>query len=184
MLQLNEVEEKYEKLLGMGAVKEGSNIQSHLKWMKATNDLSLAKGLLKISTDNKLKEILGYPENTTFFDWIIVCSYYSIFHAAQSLLGIKGVKIIDRLHHATLISFAKHFIVSNELAEELFLIYEDTESKAAELLEIFEEEKGKRGLFQYHRLSRNNLEPAEKSIKNAKMFLEAVQEVLRKKNII
>lgn len=47
-----------------------------------------------------------------------------------------------------------------------------------------EEEKGKRGLFQYRRLSRNNLEPAGKSIKNAKMFLEAVQEVLRKKNII
>ncbi|MCK4589045.1 MAG: hypothetical protein KAT77_01265 [Nanoarchaeota archaeon] len=184
MLQLKQVEEKYEKLLKIRAVREKSNVQSHLKWLKAINDLSLAKGLLKISTDSKLKETLGYPENRTFFDWVIICSYYSIFHATQALLGIKGIKITDRLHHATLISFAKHFILNNELAEELFLIYEDAETKAAELLEILEEEKGKRGMFQYHRLSRNNLEPAEKSIKNAKVFLETVQEVLSKKSVI
>jgi len=184
MLQPKQVEEKYKRLLEEKAVREESNVQSHLKWLKAINDLTLAKGLLKISTDNRLKEDLGYPENITFFDWVIVCSYYSIFHAAQSLLGVKRVKITDRLHQATLISFAKHFIANDELAEELFLIYEDAESKAAELLEIFEEEKGKRGMFQYHRLSRNNLEPAEKSIKNAGVFLETVQEVLSKKNII
>ena len=184
MLQLNQVEEKYKELLKVNAVKENANVQSHLKWQKATNDLSLAKGLLKISMDSKIKETLGYSENTTFFDWIIVCSYYSIFHATQALLGLRKVKVVDRLHHATLIAFAEHFILNNELAEELFLIYEDSETKASELLEIFEEEKGKRGMFQYHRLSRNNLEPAKKSIENAKKLLEAVQEVLSKKNVI
>ena len=64
------------------------------------------------------------------------------------------------------------------------MIYEDAEQKARDLLDIFEEEKTKRGLFQYHRLSRNNLEPAKESIENAKAFLNAVQEVLAKKNII
>ncbi len=184
MLQLKQVEEKYKELLKVRAVKENANVQSHLKWLKATNDLSLAGGLLKISTDDKLKDTLGYPKNATFFDWVIVCSYYSIFHATQALLGMRKIKIEDRLHHATLVSFAKHFILNNELAEELFLIYEDSETKASELLEILEEEKGKRGMFQYHRLSRNNLEPAKESIENAKKFLEAVQEVLSKKNII
>ncbi len=66
----------------------------------------------------------------------------------------------------------------------MFLIYENAESKASELLDIYEEEKEKRGLFQYHRLSRNNLEPAQDSINNAKQFLGTVQEVLKKKNII
>lgn len=46
------------------------------------------------------------------------------------------------------------------------------------------EEKDKRGLFQYHRLSGNNLQPAKESINNAKIFLRAVQEILKKKNII
>lgn len=184
MLQHSEIKTAYVKLVHAKAVRENASVQSHLKWLKATNDLSLAKGLLKISTHLKLKDSLGYPENTTFFDWVIVSSYYSIFHATQALLGIKNVKIIERLHTATLISFAYHFIVNKELAEELFLLYEDAEKKAEELLDILEEEKCKRGLFQYHRLSRNNFEPAQESIKNAEIFLQAVQEVLKKKNVI
>lgn len=186
MLQAKQVEEEYEKLLKTKdkPIKEDALVQSHLKWSKSLNDLRLAEGLLKISTDQKIKEALGYPDDATFFDWVVVCSYYSIFHATQALLGIKRVKIVKRLHNATLIAFAKHFIINNELAEELFLIYENAEAKAAELLDIFEEEKQKRGLFQYHRLSRHNIKPAGESIDNAKIFLQAIQEVLKKKNII
>ena len=184
MHQLKQVEEKYKELLKVKAIKTNANIQSHLKWQKAVNDLSLAKGLLKISTNDKIKESLDYPENTTFFDWVIVSSYYSIFHATQALLGIKKIKIKDRLHSATLTAFAKHFIINNELADELFFIYKDAETKASELLDILEEEKEKRGIFQYHRLSRNNLKPAKESIENAETFLEAVQEVLKNKNVI
>ncbi len=186
MLQANKVEEKYNNLLKAKdkPVKENSSVQSYLKWLKAVNDLSLAKGLLKISTDPKIKDGLEYPADTTFFDWVIVCSYYSIFHATQALLGIKKIKITNRLHYATLIAFAKHFIVNNELAKELYFIYEDSEAKAKDLLEIFEEEKKKRGLFQYHRLSKNNLQPAKDSLENAKTFLNAVQEVLKKNNVL
>lgn len=186
MRQANEIEAEYKKLLNAKPkpIFENSIVQSHLKWQKATHDLSLAEGLLKISTNNKIKDGLGYSDDVTFYDWVIVCSYYSIFHATQALLGIKKVKIVGRLHYATMIAFAKQFIINNELAEELFLIYEDAEQKAHDLLEIFEEEKGKRGEFQYHRLSRNNLEPAKESIENAREFLNAVQEILAKKNII
>lgn len=186
MLQARQVEEEYNKLLNAKdkPIREKATVQSHLKWQKAVNDLALAQGLLKISTDEKIKDALGYTKETTFFDWVIVSSYYSIFHAAQALLGIKKIKITGRLHHATLISFVKHYIVNNELAKELFLIYEDAESKAKELLEIIEEEKQKRGMFQYHRLSKNNLEPAKESIENAKTFLAAIQEVLKKNKVI
>lgn len=186
MLQAKQVEEQYNKLLNAKdkPIREKTAVQSHLKWQKAVNDLALAQGLFKISTDDKIKDVLDYPKEITFFDWVIVSSYYSIFHAAQSLLGIKQVKITGRLHHATLISFAKHYIMNNELAEELFLIYEDAEKKANELLEIIEEEKQKRGMFQYHRLSKDNLEPAKESVENAKTFLEAIQEVLKNNRVI
>jgi len=184
MLQLNKVEEEYGKLLKVKSISENKKILSNLKWQKAINDLSLAEGLLKISTDKKIKEVLNYSEEITFFDWVIVSSYYSIFHSAQALLGVKNVKINNRLHYATLIAFAKQFIVNNELEEELFMIYEDSEKKAKELLEIFEKEKGKRGKFQYHRLSRSNLEPAKKSIENAKTFLDVIEKVLVNNKII
>lgn len=185
-MHLDKVEEEYAKLLKAKdkPIREDSIVQVQFKWVKAVNDLSLSEGLLKISTAPKIKDVLGYPEDATFFDWVIVCSYYSIFHATQALLGLKRVKIENRLHYATMIAFAKHFIINHELAEELFLIYEDAENKAKELLEIYEEEKEKRGLFQYHRLSRNNFEPAKKSINNAKKFLETIQKVLSKNKLI
>ena len=179
-----QIEEQYQKLLRVKAIKEDYNIIVSLKWQKAVNDLSLAQGLFKISTNPKIKSELGYAEDITFFDWVIVCSYYSIFHAVQALLGIKRIKIIDRMHAATLISFAKHFIINHELAEELFLIYEDAEEKSRELLEIFEEEKDKRGIFQYHRLSKNNIDPAKESLEKAQIFLEAISQVLKRKELI
>jgi len=184
MLQTKEVEKQYKELLKAKAVKEDSSIITHLKWQKAVNDLALAEGLLKISTSEKIKDTLGYTKDKTFFDWVIVTSYYSIFHAAQALLGLKKIKIINRMHQATLISFAKHFIVNGELEAELFLLYENAESKANEMLDILEEEKGKRGMFQYHRLSKNNLDPAKESVENAKVFLEAIQEILKNNNVI
>ena len=186
MLQAKQVEIKYIELLKSKdtPIREHTHVLSNIKWLKAINDLLLAESLLKISTDKKLKNLLNYPEDVTFFDWVIVSSYYSIFHATHALLGLKRIKITNRLHHATMIAFAKHFIINNELADELFFIYEESENKANELLDIFEEEKEKRGLFQYHRLSKNNLDPAKESIKNAKKFLKAIEEVLRKNNLI
>jgi uncharacterized protein (UPF0332 family) len=97
---------------------------------------------------------------------------------------MKQVKINSRLHHATLIAFAHLFIESKELEHELFTIYEDAEKKARNLLDVYEEEKEKRGLFQYHRLSKYNLDPAKESVENAIKFLDAINKVLVKNNII
>ena len=57
MLQAKQVEEEYNKLLQAkdNPISEKANVQSHLKWQKAVNDLSLAEGLLKLSTNDKIK---------------------------------------------------------------------------------------------------------------------------------
>jgi hypothetical protein len=68
MLQYNEVESKYNELLKAkgNPIKENSIVQSHLKWIKAVNDLSLAEGLLKISTNPRIKDALGCPKQSFF----------------------------------------------------------------------------------------------------------------------
>ncbi|MBI5065053.1 hypothetical protein HZA97_02345 [Candidatus Woesearchaeota archaeon] len=179
MLQPKEIEEKYTELVNNNAIIENTTVLSNLKFSKAENDLALADGLLKISI--KKNALFG---NKTFFDWVIVASYFSIFHSTQALLGLKKVKIIKRRHEATLFAFAKHFITTKELEDELFFIYENVENKAKELLDIFEEEKRKRGLFQYNRLSRENLEPAKESLNNAKKFVDTIRFILSKNNMI
>lgn len=71
------------------------------------------------------------------------------------------------------------------MAEELYFIYEDAEKKERDMLDIFEEEeKRKRGLFWYQRLLKSNPEPARSSMSNVKVFLEGIQEALKKKRII
>lgn len=88
MLQAKEIEEKYKELVKNNAVIENSVVLSNLKFSKAENDLALADGLLNISIKKNI--LFG---NRTFFDWVIVASYFSIFHSAQALLGLKKVKI-------------------------------------------------------------------------------------------
>jgi uncharacterized protein (UPF0332 family) len=144
----------------------------------------LSKTLFNISENINFKDTMGLTQKTTFYDWVIVSSYYSIFHSVHALLGMKQIKINSRLHHATLISFAYYFIESKELEDELFTIYKDAEKKAKGLLEIYEEEKEKRGIFQYHRLSKYNSEPAKESIENAVIFLNVVGKVLAKNNLL
>lgn len=179
MLQAQQIEEKYKQLVHKKAIIENNKILVHLKFSKAENDLILSKILFDISTKNP--EISG---KRTFFDWVVVSSYFSIFNSAQALLGLKQIKIVERRHYATLIAFAKHFISTKELEDELFLIYENAEIKAQELLDIFEEEKTKRGIFQYNRLSRDNVEPAKESIENATKFVETIRLILTKNNLI
>jgi len=86
MLQHNKIEEEYEKLLKVKAISENKKILSSIKWQKAVNDLNLAQGLLNISSDNKIKESLNYSKDITFFDWVIVSSYYSMFYIANAVL--------------------------------------------------------------------------------------------------
>ena len=52
--------------------------------------------------------------------------------------------------------------------------------KADELLEIFKEEKWKRGNFTYKTIPQANKEPAEDSLNNAKIFLSNISKVIKK----
>ncbi len=51
--------------------------------------------------------------------------------------------------------------------------------RADELLEIFREAKQKRGSFTYQTIPQANKEPAEDSLKNAKLFVSNISKVIR-----
>ncbi|MDI6738477.1 MAG: HEPN domain-containing protein [Nanoarchaeota archaeon] len=152
---------------------------------KARNNLKLAKAVFELSSNAKARKCLGLVESDSFFDWAIQAAYYAMFHAANALLATKGVKITRRSSHASaLYAFGKHFIVSGELAEELFVIYGDAGERALALFSSLAEEKEKRGFSAYERLSRMNMEPAEESISRASEFLRAIGDVLAKGNYV
>ena len=79
-------------------------------------------------------------------------------------------------HKKTLEEFEK-FTNSGEIDKTLLEIYREEVIKAEELLGIFKIEKKKRGEFTYQRIAQANLEPANKSLENAKTFLKHIRKL-------
>jgi uncharacterized protein (UPF0332 family) len=179
------IEGKYNELVSINSIKtDDIKVYGLIPLMvkKANNNLKYAKLTYKISSEAKTKESLELSKDDSFYDWVIISSYYSMFHMAQALLATKKIKIRKiRVHEATLCAFAKEFILSKELEDELFFIYKDAESKAEELFNALSEEKEKRGDFTYERLPKANQAPAEESIKNATQFLKEIETILKRK---
>ena len=64
----------------------------------------------------------------------------------------------------------------------LIEIYKKMIVRADELLEIFKDEKWKRGHFTYQTIPQANKEPAEDSLKNSKFFVSNIMKVIKESN--
>lgn len=187
-VDINKIEEEYKILVEKGSIKENDekvHTRIHLMFGKAQNNIKIGRAIFEISNNKKIKELLKLKEDDTFFDWVIQASYYAMYHAANGLLATKKIKIfrIDT-HKATLYAFGKNFIITKELEDELFMMYEEAEQKALELFSSLAEEKQKRGFSAYERLSKMNIDPAKESLEHAQEFLKAIGEVLAKNKFI
>lgn len=186
--KVEEVENKVTDLCDIGSIKVNhKNVAALIGLMvkKANNNLKFAKVALKISDNTGAKEVLGLNEYDSFYDWVIITSYYAMFHIAHALLATKEIKIGKiGVHEATLYALAKYFIINKELEDELFLIYEDAEAKAEELFNSLSDEREKRGQFTYERLPKANRIPAEESIKNASQFVRDIETILKKRGYV
>ncbi len=115
------------------------------------------------------------PAEVTFYSAVISHSYYAIFYSAKALLIKKDIETKSpEIHKKTFEEFKKNFVDTKELDLELLKIYRKMIVRADELLEIFKDEKWKRGHFTYQTIPQANKEPAEDSIKNAKFFVSHI----------
>lgn len=145
---------------------------------RAENELVLANASFELSTKNDAKEILGVPKDKTFFNNVISQAYYSIFYCAKAYLLTKGVEAKPPGEHRKTYEEFKRIVLSKQLDKELLEIYEAVVTKANTLLQIFKEEKWKRGHFTYHINASANKPFAENSLKNAKKFLSNILKIL------
>jgi len=187
-LDANNITTAYTSLVQKGAIQENDpSVHTKITLMigKAQNNLKMAKTAFKMSTQQEIKTSLALNPKDSFFDWVIQASYYSMFHAANALLATKKIKIFRMdTHKAALYAFGKHFILTKELEEELFVIYSETEEQALALFSSLAEEKEKRGFSAYERLSKMNEQPARESLKHAEEFVKKIGDILRKNNYL
>lgn len=143
---------------------------------RAENEIVLAESLFRISSENSLKESLGINLRETFYSAVVSHSYYCIFYSAKAFLLLKGVRTkMPNEHKKTYDEFKR---LKNFLDDSLLKIYEEESMKAESLLEIFFEEKRKRGTFTYNKLPQANREPARESLENAGRFFRNINVII------
>ena len=146
---------------------------------RAENEIVIAETLNKISMDLDAKQSLGIDDKMTFYSSVISHSYYAIFYSAKAILLTKKIKTsFPEVHKKTYEEFEKYFVKTGILDVKLLEIYEEMIIKADYLLEIFKDLKIKRGNFTYKTIPQANKEPAEDSLKNAKIFISNIIKVI------
>ena len=147
-----------------------SKVDLYIK--RARTEMNMAIVLLE-SSNNKILHEFDIPENETFYSGVISHCYYSIFYCAKAMLLTKRIDTkAPEVHKKTLNAFKGQFINTGILDTKLFLIYKKMIVRAEGLLEIFKAEKRKRGDFTYNTIAQANIEPANKSLENAKTFFK------------
>ncbi|MFH1505917.1 MAG: HEPN domain-containing protein [archaeon] len=148
---------------------------------RANNEIMAAQSLKILSEQAKPKQDFNIPKETTFYSAVISHSYYAIFYAAKAILLTKGIKTSSpEVHKKTYEALEKHFVKTGILDVKLLELYRKIAIRADELLEIFKQEKWKRGHFTYRTIPQANKKPAEDSIENAKSFVSNILKVIGK----
>lgn len=146
---------------------------------RSINEIRAAEMLKLVSENTETKKLVNIDVSTTFYSSVISHSYYSIFYAAKALLLTKNIKTTSPdIHKKTFESFKKEFVDTGILDVSLLEIYKKAVISADTLLEIFKDEKWKRGNFTYNTIPQANKEPAETSLKNAQYFVANITKVV------
>ena len=138
---------------------------------RARSELDSAAILSEVSNRKELKDAFKVDDEATFYSGVISHAYYGIFYCAKAmLLTNKTETDSPEVHRKTFEAFKKAFIDTGILDARLLMIYKQMIIRAESLLEIYKQEKKKRGDFTYNTIPQANKGPAEESIKNAKEF--------------
>lgn len=163
-------------------IREASgNIKNYLK-EGLLKKVEPKEGMIRILMNNS-EESLEELDRIRSPLWRIVVSYYSMFYISNAVLLKNRYKVGDRIAHKitadALIVFIRH-----RLKEEILESYEDVGKdalegiRADEMIESFDLERRKRGIFQYTTTEKAKESKAKTSEKRAKEFIFEMKRLL------
>jgi len=188
---INEAKNNAIKSIDNGAIVKTNESRYIDFFIKNSKDsLDSAKALFEISTNQKIRESMGFSGFNGFL-WVINSSYYSMFYMARALLESIGVKIkTDESIHFHAFNALVYYFYSNGKLERHFI--EDLQSageeasqilgkeKAKEVISDYSSEKEKRAKFTYEMGEIAMKNKAETSLNRAKKFNEEIRKILGK----
>lgn len=171
-------------------IKEAeSNIKSYLdegllkKEIVDTDIIKIMKQNAKESL--KVADILFKYRHSDL--WTIVCSYYSMYYIANSLLNHIGYKVGEKISHK-ITSDALIVFIRDKLKNSLIKEYEEimeeasviANIKADSVIKAFDYERVKRSVIQYKTTEEKKHTKAETSLKRAKEFNFEINKLFKK----
>lgn len=115
---------KEQKEISENNFEESRKVKLYLA--RSKDDFLWATAVKKIIENPKIRSELKLPENyQNIYHWLIIVSYYSMYHAATAAIAKRKIKCES--HKATIASLAKHYATEEELEfdfiEKLNYIY-------------------------------------------------------------
>lgn len=149
---------------------------------RANNEILLAQSVKRLSENLEDKQNFNLPSDITFYSSVISHSYYSIFYSAKAILLTKNIKTTSpEVHKKTFDKFKGTFVDTGILDVNLLTIYKKMIIRADKLLQIFKDEKWKRGHFTYETIPQANKDPADESLDHARTFFNNIKKVVKTK---
>lgn len=138
---------------------------------RAKDDFLLATAVKNIIETPEMRLQLGLPKDfQNIYHWLIIISYYSMYHAATAAIAKKKIKSTE--HEATIASLAKHYATEEELE------FDFIKTLSYVYITYIEGGRDKRRKAQYNVDIEYAQQEAYEVFENAKKFVKRLQELL------
>lgn len=147
---------------------------------KAEFNLLSARIEYLLLTDENIRNSSELFSKYNKFDWLIIKSYYAMYHSVLALLKELGFK--TETHFATIVAFELFFVRRNKLVEEKFLnmlvtVMERVGTIPYDYIKMFMQARKARHIAQYDVTSSIIKNEAEDSFEKAAEFIEEMKMV-------
>ncbi len=190
--KIQEIKRNVEEAVRNGEIikgEKGKFVEFFLSNSK--NSFDTARLLFEVSSDDKFKKTLGFPEFSGFL-WVINASYYSMFYMVRALLEKEGIKLKTdySIHFAVYNALIYYFYLTKKLEKNLIEEFSNAEEEVSEvlgkekakgLIEDYFKEKEKRGKFTYEMGLVALQNKAKTSLERARIFNGELRKLLEEK---
>ena len=173
-LEIKAYSEAYEKFKEDGKIfendfEESRKVEKFLE--RAKDDFLLASIIKNLIENPEMRLKLGLPENyQNIYHWLIIISYYSMYHAATAAIAKKKIK--SKEHEATIASLAKHYATEEELE------FDFIKTLSYVYITYIEGGRDKRRKAQYNVDIEYTQQESYEVFEDAKKFVKRLQELL------
>lgn len=169
-----------------GHIKKKEIVENHptiaslatLFLQKGERDLQVATANFDFGKDEKNTNL-----KSAFFNWVVVISYYSMFHSARGALAkIKVYVSDDNVHEAVLNGMYHYYAYQGIIEKKVYYMLEDAKEardKAIKLIEKLELARKDRGDVNYQVAQAVIENASKKTLDNAKEFIEVMRTLIK-----